>query len=267
MTSSATAPVPALHRETVGEGPNRVVMLHGFAHTARSWLGIASDLVRMRPDLTCTLVDLPGHGSTEIRPSFTELTGLIARLSDGAVVIGYSMGARLGIAAACTAGSHVRGLVTIGGTAGIRLESERESRARDDAQLADRIETIGTTAFLDEWLGRAMFAGYTPDSETLRERRRNEPSGLAYALRELGPGSQPSYWDVLTLLRMPVLTVAGAHDTKFATLADDMCALIPGCQRRLIADAGHVAHLERPSTAVRLVAEFLDRADVFGPIN
>lgn len=248
--------------DVVGTGPRRVVMLHGFAHTARSWRNVAADLVRAHPDVSCVLPDLPGHGSTAIRPSFVELTERLVDMADDAVIVGYSMGARLALATACHPTSSVRGLVMIGGTAGIRDTEERTRRRTEDDTLADRVAAIGTDAFLDEWLARPLFAGYVPDAESMRDRRRNAANGLAYALRELGPGSQPSFWDVLARIDIPVLAVAGANDTKFVAMANEMCALIPGCQRRIVADTGHVVHLEKPSAFVRLLSEFLSRDDV-----
>lgn len=248
--------------EIVGTGPRRVVMLHGFAHTARSWRDVAADLVRAHPDVTCILPDLPGHGSTAIRPSFVELTDRLVALARDAVLVGYSMGARLALATACQPNSLLRGLVMIGGTAGIRDTDDRTQRRMEDDKLAERVVAIGTEAFLDEWLARPLFAGYVPQVESMLDRRRNSASGLAYALRELGPGSQPSLWDVLGRIDIPVLAVAGAHDTKFVALANEMCELIPDCQRRIVADAGHVVHLEKPVAVVRLLSEFLTRDDV-----
>lgn len=262
MTTGGELSSGDLATEVVGTGERRVVMLHGFAHTARSWHGIAVELVRVNPDVSCVLPDLPGHGSTRIRPSFGELTSRLVALANDAVIVGYSMGARLALAVACQPDASLRGLVMVGGTAGIRDADERTRRQMDDERLAERIDTIGTAAFLDEWLSRPLFAGYAPDAEALRDRRRNEAGGLAYALRELGPGSQPSYWDSLVQVDIPTLAVAGARDAKFAALASEMCSLIPGCQRRLVADAGHVAHLENPATFVRLLSEFLSRSDV-----
>lgn len=257
----------ALATEIVGTGSRRVVMLHGFAHTARSWRDIAVDIVRTDPDVTCILPDLPGHGSTTIRPSFAELTQRLVTLASDAVIVGYSMGARLALAVACHPDASLRGLVTVGGTAGIRDADERNDRRIDDERLAARIDAIGTDAFLDEWLARPLFAGYAPDAESMRDRRRNDARGLSYALRELGPGSQPSYWEMLPRLKVPTLVVAGARDAKFAALAAEMCALIPGCQRRLVTDAGHVAHLENRATFVRLLSEFLERSDVRRPAH
>lgn len=262
MTTDGELPAGDLATETVGTGDRRVVMLHGFAHTARSWREIAVELVRANPDVSCVLPDLPGHGSTTIRPSFEELTNRLVAMANDAVIVGYSMGARLALAVACQPDAAVRGLVIVGGTAGIRDADERTRRRTDDERLAERIDTIGTTAFLDEWLARPLFAGYAPGADSLRDRRRNAAGGLSYALRELGPGSQPSYWDSLARIDVPTLAVAGARDAKFAALASEICALIPGCQRRLVADAGHVAHLEKPATFVRLLSEFLSRSDV-----
>ena len=177
------------------------------------------------------------------------------------------MGARLAIAVACNDDADVRGIVSIGGTAGIRDDVEREQRLSDDARLADRIERIGTAAFLAEWNTKPLFAGYAPRDDSLRDRMRNEPAGLAFALRAFGAGSQPSYWEKLASLRIPFLAVSGARDVKFTSLANEMSEIVPGGQRRLVAGAGHVAHLEQPETTTQIIAEFLARSDVRRAIN
>ena len=255
-------PAPLLAADVVGSGPRRVVLLHGFAHTRHSWRDIAGALVAADDGITCVTVDLPGHGDTALRPTFAELVSILSATCRDAVVVGYSMGARLAIAVACNDDADVRGIVSIGGTAGIRDDVEREQRLSDDARLADRIERIGTAAFLAEWNTKPLFAGYVPGNESLCDRMRNEPAGLAYALHTFGAGSQPSYWEKLAYLRIPFLAVSGARDVKFTSLANEMSEMVPGGQRRLVAGAGHVAHLEQPETTTQIIAEFLARSDV-----
>ena len=62
------AGVTALHGERQGTGP-RVVLVHGFTQTGRSWGPIGADLAR---DHEVLLVDAPGHGgSTAVRADLT----------------------------------------------------------------------------------------------------------------------------------------------------------------------------------------------------
>ena len=58
---------------------------------------------------------------------------------------------------------------------------------------------------------------------------------------------QPSLWDRLSQLTMPVTLVSGAYDRKYTELANQMAAAIgDGARTVLIPGAGHALHLEQP---------------------
>jgi 2-succinyl-6-hydroxy-2,4-cyclohexadiene-1-carboxylate synthase len=63
---------------------------------------------------------------------------------------------------------------------------------------------------------------------------------------------------------MPVLVVVGALDEKFTAIAERMTALIPGATLVVVADAGHVVHLEQPGEFVRVLRRWLDATPVAG---
>ena len=48
-----------------------------------------------------------------------------------------------------------------------------------------------------------------------KERLANNPKGLANSLRGHGNGAQPSWWDELKNLKIPVLLMNGEYDEKF----------------------------------------------------
>jgi 2-succinyl-6-hydroxy-2,4-cyclohexadiene-1-carboxylate synthase len=76
----------------------------------------------------------------------------------------------------------------------------------------------------------------------------NTIDGLAESLRQAGTGSQDPLWDRLGRVEMPVLVVAGADDAKFGAEGARLVASIgPNATLALIPDAGHAAHLERPT--------------------
>jgi pimeloyl-ACP methyl ester carboxylesterase len=105
--------------------------------------------------------------------------------------------------------------------------------------------------FVERWEQHPTLASLRPFAAQLRpERLAHRPSGLASALRRLGAGAQPSYWDDLRELRTPVRLIAGARDEKFAEIALRMRELIPGAELTLIPDCGHAPHLERPQAFV-----------------
>ena len=125
------------------------------------------------------------------------------------------------------------------------MKPPRTARRADDERRAEELERDGVAAFLDRWLALPLFANLAPDDAQLADRLENTAEGLASSLRLAGTGAQQSLWPQLAALPMPVLLVAGGLDTKFATIADQMAALIPRSTVAVVPDAGHVVHLER----------------------
>jgi 2-succinyl-6-hydroxy-2,4-cyclohexadiene-1-carboxylate synthase len=64
-------------------------------------------------------------------------------------------------------------------------------------------------------------------------------------------------WNRLTTLSQPLLVVAGARDEKFVALARRMAELAPHARLEIIADAGHSAHLEQPTTLAGAFAHWI----------
>jgi 2-succinyl-6-hydroxy-2,4-cyclohexadiene-1-carboxylate synthase len=77
----------------------------------------------------------------------------------------------------------------------------------------------------------------------------------------MGQGAQPSYWDRLDELDVPVLLLAGALDRKFVGIAGQMGVRIAGAELSVIPDAGHAVHLERPREFLDDVRAFLAKGE------
>ena len=244
----------ALHAEHRGAGA-RIVLVHGFTQTGRSWGPIADDLAR---DHEVVAVDAPGHGgSAAVRADLARGGELLAAFGP-ATFVGYSMGGRLCLHAVLAHPEQVTRLVLLGATAGIEDPDERGARVRSDEALACDLERDGLDAFLDRWLALPLFRGLAPDAADRDDRRRNTVAGLASSLRLAGSGTQVPSWARLPTLTMPTLLLAGQRDDKFAALAHRMataigvnatCALVPG--------AGHAAHRENPDAFSALVRAWL----------
>ena len=56
---------------------------------------------------------------------------------------------------------------------------------------------------------------------------------------------------------MPLLVIAGELDRRYAELAGLIAARAAGANLRVIANAGHAVHLERPKEFAATVSEFL----------
>jgi pimeloyl-ACP methyl ester carboxylesterase len=86
------------------------------------------------------------------------------------------------------------------------------------------------------------------------DRRRNQPTGLARALRGLGTGALPSLWDRLPEIAPPAALVVGERDQKFRTIATEMAAGLRRADVVVVPDAGHAVHLEAPDAVAQAIS-------------
>lgn len=244
-----------LHADRDGHGPP-IVLVHGFTQTRRCWGPAAGELAR---DHEVVRVDAPGHGrSSEVQADLAAGGRLIAEQGGEATYLGYSMGARFCLHLALSNPELVRGLVLIGGTAGIEDSDERAARRDQDLRTAARIQAEGLEAFLDAWLTQPLFARLPAERTFRSERLENSVEGLASSLQQAGTGSQEPSWQQLDQLMMPVLVVAGALDDKFSALAQRMAAAIgDNATLARIPAAGHAAHLEQPDAFLAALRPWL----------
>ncbi len=252
-----------LHAETlVLDSPTDsppLILLHGFTQTRRSWDPFLEALIH-RQGLTQPVirVDLPGHGgSSGVDADLVTTADLVVETCGAGVYCGYSMGGRVALHIAIGHHTAVERLITIGATPGIVDVEERRLRRIDDDERATTIERIGVEAFLEHWLSQPMFAALPHNDADIKERNSNSVSGLASSLRRAGTGTQEPLWSKLAELDMPILLLAGEHDTKFAQIADRMATAIGStASSRRVDNAGHSAHLENPDRVAEMIHSF-----------
>lgn len=244
-----------LYAERHGHGPP-LVLVHGFTQTRRCW-GPVRDALAV--DHEVITVDAPGHGgSAAITAGLADGASLIADQGGEATYLGYSMGARFALHVALARPALVRGLVLLGGTAGIEDADERTARLEHDRHNAAQLQAEGLEEFLEHWLRQPLFARLPPERAFRAERLENTVTGLMASLERAGTGSQPPSWHDLHELSMPVLVLAGADDAKFAALAERMAGKIgANADLALIDGAGHAAHLEQPDRFLAVVQPWL----------
>ncbi len=259
----------SLNVERMGSGPP-LVLLHGFTGSATSWGPLAEMLAARN---TVIAVDIVGHGASgkpdDLAPYAIDraardaVAGMLAFGFRRSSWLGYSMGGRLALYVAATIPKAVDRLVLIGASPGLAGPEEREARRAADEALADRIESEGVPAFVDYWESLPLFETQArlPAGTKLAIRRgrlANDAGGLASSLRGMGTGAQPSLHDRLGDIEASSLLLAGARDAKFAAIAREMAAAMPGARAHLVPDAGHAAHIEKPAYCARTITAFLE---------
>jgi len=204
-------------------------------------------------------MDLPGHGGSDhVRLDFADTSTAVGEAAGRAVYIGYSLGGRLALRLALEQPSLIKALVLVGASPGIADARDRSARLAADEALAGDIESCGTRAFLNTWLAQPMFNGLTPTPIDMAGRLGNTPTGLAWALRSLGPGAQDPLWEYLGDLAMPVLLVAGGQDSKAILTCERMAGSIGGnAQVAVMPGTSHAPHLQQAKPFCQMVWRFL----------
>lgn len=216
----------------------------------------------MQAEFTALCLDAAGHGDNiDGCRSLPQGADDIASTMQTGILVGYSMGARMALHVALQYPETVSQLVLISGTPGIATQAERAARLQSDNELANRIEQIGTEAFIDEWLALPIFSGLTKQTNQRDERLVNSPKGLADSLRYAGTGTQESQWEHLHRLTMPVHLIVGEKDAKFVAIAKEMQPLLTDSHLSVIPNVGHTVHLENTSTTGRLLDSIILRND------
>lgn len=257
-----------------------VLMLHGFMGCGSDWTPTAEALT---PSFRSVCPDLPGHGDTRFHLSGADagieetaaalLRGLENRHIYKCALLGYSMGGRIALYLALNHPERFSCVVLESASPGLAEAEERQERLRQDAQLAARLEPLaaedasdgsdGFKAFLREWYDGPLFRtlGSQPGllEEMVGRRTQNNPRSLAASLRGLGTGSQPSLWEKLPSLALPVLLAAGEEDTKFRAIAAAMKARLPRAEYHAFPECSHCPHEERPASFAALLRTFLTR--------
>ena len=229
-----------------------VVFLPGFMQRGESWGAIARNLGRRYPSF---LLDFSSFTYEE------RLAEVEQAAPGGSVLVGYSMGGRLGLHAALRHPDRYGGLVTVGVSAGIEDPAARATRRLADDRLADWMERSSIEEIVARWEQLPVFAGQPHELVDAQRTGRlaHEPADLARLLRSAGQGVLDPVWGELPELRVPVLILAGELDTVYADAALRMAEVMPRATAHLVPGAGHAAHLESPGGLSAALLPFLDQ--------
>jgi 2-succinyl-6-hydroxy-2,4-cyclohexadiene-1-carboxylate synthase len=257
-----------VHVEVCGEG-FPLLLLHGFTGESSTWTPFCSIWGKHSKLI---IPDIIGHGETDspkdvhrytIELAANDLLKLLDELEiEQTDLLGYSMGGRLALTFAILFPERVRKLILESASPGLRTEEERIQRRMKDGELANFIKDNGIHSFVDYWEGISLFSTMRNLPESIqksirKQRLSNNTKGLANSLLGMGTGSQPSWWEKLSLLNCEVLLVTGNKDEKFCKIAEKMLKDLKNASNIVINDSGHAIHVEQKEKFGTIVSDFL----------
>lgn len=234
-----------------------MLLLHGFLGAPQAWQAVLDALPSHGP-VVCPW--LPGHGPAPTAGSdwAGALAWCLSRVPPGAVLAGYSMGARLALAAALHLGPALRAALLVGGHVGLSSPAERGQRAAQDAQRARALRTGPMADFVRDWEALPLFAsqGDLPPQVQAQQRQwrlAHTAEGLAWSFEVAGLACMPDLRPAVAQAARPLCWLTGSRDERFDALAASLVRP-PWVRHARVAGAGHNLLLEAPAAVARALA-------------
>ncbi|MBL6455433.1 alpha/beta fold hydrolase [Belnapia sp. T6] len=244
-----------------GEGRRGLVLLHGIGGGSGLW----GPTLPALEDYRVLAWDMPGYGaSPPVEPGFPALAAALGRMLDAAELdradlVGHSIGGMVALEFALTYPDRVRSLV---------LYASPPAFGGRGPDFRDRF-LAARLAPLDAGRGMAALApevvegllGDDPDPEAA-------PAAIASMAAVPESGYRAALATLVTFDRradlgrveVPTLVLVGEADALAPfPVMHGMAGAIPGARMAIIAYAGHLAHLERPTEFNAMLCSFLDR--------
>ena len=234
-----------LHYEQVGQGPQNILILHGWGRSLNEWFPTAKKLTSQ---YTVTLVDLPGFGSSEEPPHAWDTYDYAAVVSDfikklelePSIIIGHSFGGRIATILAANNSDQVSSIILID-AGGIQIKN-----------ILIRLKILFYKLFI------------RPIKNLIPKQVRQSFGSSHY--KTLSGTLRTSFVKIVnqdlrhlfTKITRPV-TIIWGNDDKILPIeyVKIYKILIPHAQIRIVWGADHSPHLSKPTDLARILEETL----------
>lgn len=245
-----------IHYTDEGEG-SELVFIHGLGGNSMNWL---YQRQFFKKNYRVLALDLPGHGRSKDAQGilFEEFHFLIRHWLqehlgiDDAIVCGISMGGRVAIDLASYHREMVRGLILADTFA--YLDDEAAETRRRIFSLLDKENGV------DRWIEEVIdVMGIDPESTIAKGFHKGmRENDVAYIHRLFLKLQEYDQRDRLGNIDAPTLVLHGERD-RFIPLDSgrELARSIPRARLQLVANSGHLPHVEQPRTFNEYVEAFL----------
>ncbi|WP_019508966.1 2-succinyl-6-hydroxy-2,4-cyclohexadiene-1-carboxylate synthase [Pleurocapsa sp. PCC 7319] len=250
----------------VGDRKKTIILfLHGFMGNLHDFQEVAA---LISEQFCCLLIDLPGHGNTEVKqdrdyamPNLAQaIIELLKTLKiNQCFLFGYSMGGRIALYLTIYFPHYFKKVILESTSPGLATKTERDRRIKQDLKLAEKLESQDYRIFLNQWYCNPLFSSFRQHPNYLHaiaKKLKNNPLKLAQSLRQMGTGMQPSLWHQLSANNVQLLLVVGEFDQKFITINQKILSFCCQSKLRIVHGSGHNVHFEQPVELANLINWF-----------
>lgn len=253
-----------LHHDILGDGPDAVLLLHGFLGSGRNLRSLARRWQDRDPSLTLVLPDLTGHGASPPLPEAPTLEDLARdvlllahalRLKRPFRLVGHSLGGRVALAAARLDPDALAEGVLVDIAPGpvvlprrdpvlarLLAAPDRVAR-REDAR--DFLTAGGVPVPVADWLVMNL----EHDDDAGDYRWRIDRAAMAALSRRT---NAEDLWDVVDAGRVRLRLIRGG-DSGYTTEADVERLRAAGVPVDTVPGAGHFVHVDAPDALLDLL--------------
>lgn len=224
------------------KSPHSIIALHGFLGLAGDWRlfhWISHPMPLMKEDLS--LWDWAEHCNGVIPPR-------------GNILIGYSLGGRLGMHLLIQSPYKWEAAVLISAHPGLAAQEERRQRLETDCSWSQRFLQDPWEDLLHDWNQNPIF-GQIPCALPRKEAQFNRLC-LSKQLINWSLGKQDDLIPQLKKLNIPLLYLSGEKDLKFNQISKEFA---PFCQSVIVEGAAHRIPWEKPFQFETLVKSFIEK--------
>jgi 2-succinyl-6-hydroxy-2,4-cyclohexadiene-1-carboxylate synthase len=227
--------------------------------------------INLSSDFYCIALDLPGHGKSKIDESKNSYSidntakYIIKFLENNKIekcnLLGYSMGGRIAIYLSIYYPHFFNKIVIESAQPGLSDANERFFRKKYDVELAQKLEVLDLSDFLEFWYNQSIFKTLKKHknfANLLNSRINNNPRKLSKSLLENGTGIQPSLWNDLYKINSQCLLITGEFDLKYQKIFTKMHKRINLSKFVILKNCGHNTHFENPDEFIKVVKKFLN---------
>jgi 2-succinyl-6-hydroxy-2,4-cyclohexadiene-1-carboxylate synthase len=227
--------------------------LHGFLGRPKDFEIVAEKIKEQNPEAKIHLLDYINQEELSPHKSFsdwaTNFNSFVENISSKHnILIGYSMGARLGALAVQQRPGLWKKNVFVSFNPGLKEETDKVTRMNNDNIWAEKFETAPWLEVLNQWNAQNIFKHDVFEPERIESNY--DRKKLGQCLRNWSHAKMPNLFDFIKQTSIPTTLIYGRHDLKYAEIAERL--EVSSVVRKVCAEkSGHRILFSEPDLIVR----------------